>query len=596
MGLLQKAVETYDANQALVGVYREGHDPLAPIGHTLTSAGIEITLNQNGSFLSARKVDKSEPKILIPVTEESAGRTSSPAAHPLCEQLKYAAPKNGKEHTLYLTLLRSWTESDAAHPFLHPIIAYLEGGTILSDLKQSGVLDSEDKYDEKLLVRWRVLGFAEEEPACWKNQNLFRAFIRYYGEQIADKDTALCMIEGELLPAASQHPKGIIPINGNAKLISANDSSGFTYRGRFSADWQAATISYTASQKAHNALRWLASEQGVREFTGNRIFLCWNPQGKKLPQVMRRLRSADAQPKTIPSDYQKALQSTMLSFRADTQLKGTETAVVAAFDAATTGRLALTYYNEISLPLFLLRMQGWDAHCCWYAGKYGIQAPNLLQIVDCAFGIQRGNFLETDDRIQRQHLQRLLSCKLGGGIFPQDIVRALTQRASTPLAFIDNTCKDKIWRRILHTACAALQKYRYDIKQGGNEMDWELDKKDRSFQFGRLLAAMERAEADYYYKAQEERQTNAIKFMSEFRQRPWTVFERINRQLHQAYLTRIDLWQVSRYERLVGEICGILRDFPEAELNKPLEDIYLMGYELQRNAFFKKNETEETEE
>lgn len=127
-------------------------------------------------------------------------------------------------------------------------------------------------------------------------------------------------------------------------------------------------------------------------------------------------------------------------------------------------------------------------------------------------------------------------------------------------------------------------------------MAWELDKKDRSFQFGRLLAAMERAEADYYYKTQEERQTNAIKFMSEFRQRPWMVFERINRQLHQAYLTRIDPWQASRYERLVGEICEILRGFPEAELNRPLEDTYLMGYELQRNAFFKKNETEETEE
>ena len=46
MGLLQKAVETYDANIALVGVYREGHDPLAPIGHVLTNASIEIILDK----------------------------------------------------------------------------------------------------------------------------------------------------------------------------------------------------------------------------------------------------------------------------------------------------------------------------------------------------------------------------------------------------------------------------------------------------------------------------------------------------------------------------------------------------------------------
>ena len=123
-------------------------------------------------------------------------------------------------------------------------------------------------------------------------------------------------------------------------------------------------------------------------------------------------------------------------------------------------------------------------------------------------------------------------------------------------------------------------------------MSWELTRKDRSFQFGRLLAIMERAESDLYYKTNETRQTNAIKFMSEFRQRPWGVFERINRQLHQAYLNRIEPWQAARYERLKDEVCRILCEFPENELNKPLSDNYLMGYELQRNDFFAKSETE----
>ena len=42
MGLLQRAIETYDANAALAGVYRDKREPLAPIGHVLTSAHIEI--------------------------------------------------------------------------------------------------------------------------------------------------------------------------------------------------------------------------------------------------------------------------------------------------------------------------------------------------------------------------------------------------------------------------------------------------------------------------------------------------------------------------------------------------------------------------
>ena len=397
---------------------------------------------------------------------------------------------------------------------------------------------------------------------------------------------ALCMLEGKTEPLALQHPKGIIPMNGNAKLISANDSSGFTYRGRFLDDSQAATVGYIASQKAHNALRWLASEQGVREFSGKRIFLCWNPAGKTLPRPMRRMRDADAAPLRKPSDYQEQLKSTLLSFRKDHQLQDTDCAVLVSFDAATTGRLAVTYYNEITLRTFLERIHDWDAHCCWLAGNYGIQAPNLLQLVDCAFGTQRNNFLETDDRIQRQHLQRLLNCKMNGGIFPLDILKALTQRASSPLAY------DVLnWRKIVHAACAVLQKYRYDTKQGGNEMAWELDTNNRSFQYGRLLAVMERAEMDYYTKTNENRQTNAIKFMSEFRRRPFTVFERVNRQLERAYLDRIDAWQVRRYKQLVGEIINILRGFPENELNRQLEDLYLMGYELQRNAFFTKNDT-----
>ena len=88
MGLLQKAIETYDAMKGIAGVYEEGKEPLAPVGHIVTRAQIEITITAEGRFYAARAADK-EQKIIIPVTEDSAGRTSAPAAHPLCEQLGY---------------------------------------------------------------------------------------------------------------------------------------------------------------------------------------------------------------------------------------------------------------------------------------------------------------------------------------------------------------------------------------------------------------------------------------------------------------------------------------------------------------------------
>lgn len=594
MGLLQRAIETYDANAALAGVFREGHEPLAPISHIIANAHIEITLNKQGEFRGAKLLDKKDRKTIIPVTEDSGGRANKLAAHPLCDQIKYVAPDDEEAHGLYLRELCTWEESAYSHPILSAVRAYVEGKTIITDLLNCGIIKANTVHEDKTIkqmIRWRVDGCEPEEPDCWKNRKLFSLFQDYYDSVICDRDRALCMINGKMDLPAAKHPCGVVSNLYRAKLISANDGSGFTYRGRFLDERQAATVGYIASQKAHNALRWLASEQGVREFSGKRIFLCWNPEGKAVPQPMRRVPRAETAPVRKPSDYKKQLQGTLLSFREDHQLKNEDRAVLVSFDAATTGRLAVTYYNEIGLETFLRRMEDWDGHCCWYAGKLGIQAMSLLDIVDCAFGVERKNFLETDEGIRGQHLQRLLHCKMNGGIFPLDILRALTQRASSPLGY-----EKANWRRILRTACAALQKYRYDTKQGGNEMAWALDKKNRSFQYGRLLAAMERLEEDYYSKTQEGRQTNAIKYMSEFKRRPFTVFERVNQHLQLAYLGRVEPWQAARYKRLVGEIVGILREFPEEELNRPLEDIYLMGYELQRNAFFTKNDTDDNTE
>lgn len=602
MGLLQRAIETYDASAALAGVYREGHEPLAPISHIIANAHIEITLNKQGEFRGAKLLGKKDGRTIIPVTEKSGGRTSGLAAHPLCDQIKYVAPDDEKAHDLYLRELCAWEESDYAHPILSAVRAYVEGKTIITDLLNCGIIKANTVHEDKTIkqmIRWRVDGCEPEEPACWKNKKLFSLFQGYYDSVICDRDHVLCMVSGKNDLTVLQHPSGIIANPFKAKLISFNED-GFTYRGRFIEDWQAATVGYIASQKAHNALRWLAADQGVREGASTRTFLCWNPEGKTIPRPMRRVPRAETTPVRKPSEYKKQLQGTLLSFREDHQLKDTDRAVLVSFDAATTGRLAVTYYNEIGLETFLRRMEDWDGHCCWYAEKSDIQAPNLLDIADCAFGVERDKKLTTDGNVLGQHLQRLLQCKVDGGIFPLDILRALTHRASSPLGY-----EKANWRKIMQTACAALQKYRYDTNQGGNEMAWALDKRDRSFQYGRLLAAMERVEEDYYYNkkkgngkedGQENRQTNAIKYMSEFRRRPFSVYERVNRHLQLAYLGRVEPWQAVRYKRLVGEIIGILREFPEEELNRPLEDIYLMGYELQRNAFFTKNQTDDNME
>ena len=284
MGLLQKAVETYEAHTDFVGVARDGHQPIAPVSHIITNASFEITVDMQGELKGIEEVPKEEAKTVIPATEESAGRTSAPCPHPLCEQVGYLSGENPKKFTMYVEQLQAWADSHFSHPMLCPILTYVKKKTLLQDLAAYHI----EKPGEKQLIRWKVLGDNAAILSSWKERSLFKSFIQWYNSvRVRPNDEkTLCMISGETIVPARQHPKGIIPMNGNAKLISANDTSNFTYRGRFTDDQQAATISYEASQKAHNALRWLAVEQGARIVFGGRTFLCWNPQGKQTCSVI----------------------------------------------------------------------------------------------------------------------------------------------------------------------------------------------------------------------------------------------------------------------------------------------------------------------
>lgn len=599
MGLLQKACETYDCHAGFVGFAREGNQILAPVSHIITSAQIEITVNQDGKFIQGISVDKSAPKIIIPVTEDSGGRTSAPCAHPLCDQLAYLAQYDEKKHALYVEQLTKWVQSEYSHPKLKPILNYVKGGTILSDLEQSGVIQLNDKgkpEKEKLLVCWCVIGLGDSSGPCWTDQSLFQSFIAYYSAQQKESEPALCMITGEMATPAKQHPKGIIPINGNAKLISANDKSGFTYRGRFTEEWQAGTVSYIASQKAHNALRWIAAEQGVRVVFGGRTFLCWNPQGKRLPSLAGPMARKNSEEKVQPTEYKDQLKRTLQGYQSELSEKNgiAGTAVIAAFDAATTGRLSLTYYNELIASDFVQRIHDWDEICCWWNGPYGVQSPPLWQIVDCAFGTQRTEknkaVLKTDDKIMRQQMQRLISCRVDRAQMPLDIEKALVNRASTPLAY-----EPANRLRILFTACAVIRKYRRDTKKEVWEMALEPNKKDRSYQYGRLLAVMEKAERDTYDK-EEKREPNAIRMQSVFCQRPQYAYRIVIEQLKKAYLPRLKPASRAFYDKLIGEILEKISQFPDDEQKHALEDTYLMGYYLQKNELYQSKKDITTEE
>lgn len=601
MGLLQKAAETYDAHQTLVGKEREGHRPLAPVSHTVKNAAIEITLNAQGEIQDACMVEKDHSATIIPVTEASVGRTQKAAPHPLCEQNGYVSGENEEKFELYVAQLSKWADSEFSHPMLKPILAYVKKRSLRADLARFGITPKDDKQ----LIRWRVNGIGAESGACWTNEGLFRAFDGWYRGARREEcgEDALCMVSGEVTMPTIQHLKGIVPSYGNAKLISANDKQNFTYRGRFSDPSQVASVSYEASQKAHNALQWLVTEQGSRAVIGGRTFLCWNPKGKEVPHCGLPFGTRDTAAVTL-SDYKAELQKTLEGWRVQLP-ENCGGVLIAAFDAATSGRLALTYYNELMASDFLQRLHDWDESCCWWdynpaSGRYdAIRSPSLWTLINCAYGTQRGEKdaarLETDEKLLRQQIQRLVACRVDRAVFPEDLMRVLVQRACSPQAF-----ESKVYERILRAACAAVKKYYHDVKKEELPMTLEEERKDRSYLFGRLLAVLDRAEEDFYRKNKsgenECRQTNAMKYMTKFQRRPFEVYMRIYLMVKEAYIPRISPAQQSRFHRLIEEINEYLRTIPTEELNRPLKETFLMGFYHQRREFYQsKNETEQEE-
>lgn len=601
MGLLQKAVETYDAMVNRVGiVYEKEKEPLAPISHMMARPQIKITLDQDGNFVTAQALDKDTPKIIIPATEESAGRTVKAAElpHPLCDYLRYLLPQNQVEYQHYTSQLSGWANSPSTHPKLYAVLNYVQGGTILADLNQAGIT-----AEEKAMVCWEINGLGENiNGPCWTDRTLMNAFIDYCREKRAGTSPVLCMVSGKIEVPAGQHPKGVIPINGNAKLISANDSGGFTYRGRFDEAEQAATVGYTASQKAHNALRWLVANESVS--FGGRTFLCWSPQGVQIPKAtgpMGRKGGGTVQRSATPSQYQKQLRKALSGWKEN--LRPSAGVVIAAFDAATTGRLAVTYYNELPASDFLDRLHDWEASCRWENGPYGIQSPSLFQIVSWAFGTPRSGKPELDDRILKQQMQRLVACRINRAPFPPDVERALVERASNLQLFPEmieersGKAKEKIRKYpradLLFTTCSAIRKYHYDhLKE---EWDMALDKNcsDRSYLFGRLLAIADAIE-NSTYTDEDRRETNAMRMQKAFALRPMSTWRFLEEKL-ESYYKQLKPGLRQYYRKLTQEVVDKL-PASDGNLNQKLKDIYLLGYYHQRAYRTEKSDHQTTEE
>ena len=595
MGLLQEAIKTYDCMNELVGKPEIGKEPLAPIGHVIRNAQIEITVDQDGNFVEAKALGTNGKKIIIPALEGSAGRAGKTIRpHPLCDQICYVTSANPKKHESYMEQLKRWSVSVYATDKLREIYSYLKQETILNDLRNAGLLKEENGkiINEKSILCWSVIGLGGNSGPVYLDKELFTSWQNYYSDVLNnDNHLDFCYLTGEYEERAKQHMKGIVAADGDAKIISANDKYNFTFRGRFVDPGQALSVGYLSSQKAHNALKWIVSNNGIRE--GNRVFAAWNPEGAEIPSIINPLLINLEETKCTLINYRERLQKIVSGFKAN--FFGNGQVVIASFEAATNGRLAVTYYKELTGSAFINRLRYWDSTCCWTDSKYGTYAPYLYSIVQLAYGNPRNQqekqTIAVDDRIVPEQMQRLIHCRIDASKFPADLMKALVHRAGNLKLY-----KGENRRKLLFTTCAVIRKYWIDHFKEEWEMALDPNCNNRSYQFGRLLAVMEKIERDVLNKADDERETNAIRMQPVFVRRPGYAVKTIMDKLKTAYYPKLKEGSRVYYDRLIGEIMDKISLSSLEEYNQPLDETYLLGYYLQKNTLYTKKESEMSKE
>jgi CRISPR-associated protein Csd1 len=461
-------------------------------------------------------------------------------------------------------LLNQWQDKDN----VHEIFKLLPGG-----------IDNKGKskpWQADAFVRWSVEIPGDPKADVWSDKSLWESWQSYYGNFNPAK--GLCYVTGTENTLADQHPAKLRNDGDKAKLISSNDLSGFTFRGRFTTADEACGVGFEVTQKAHSALRWLIARQGRRD--GDQAIVAWAVSGVEVPDLLADtyflVFGGEQQTTSEVTEYTAqeigvAFSKLIAGYSA--KLGSTEDIVVMGLDSATTGRVAITFYRELTCSELLKRVQAWHEGCIWQQrfgkDKVFVGAPSPRDIAETAYGRR------LDDKLRKATIERMLPCIVDGAPIQRDLVESCVRRASNR-----NGIESWEWEKALGIACAL---YSHQNKEGMYKMALERDRKTRDYLYGRLLALAEHMESRALYVAGEKRETNAGKLMQRFAERPYSTWRTIETALT-PYKVRLRTKRSKFLYDVETEMDLVFKSFNTDDYiaDKRLTGEFLLGYHCQR--------------
>ena len=639
MSWIEQLHQTYENCQAKIGDPNDA-TPLLPICHTTQQAHIQIVIDDTGQFRRAQVIPKDESTTITPCTEASGGRAGKkPVSHPLFDKLQYIAgdfvefggevtsgyAQNPSEpHEQYMNDLSEWCASPYQHPKIASVLTYLKQAQVIRDLVNHKILHV--GANGKLLYEWpqsddenippifkllsgKMNAKGERQP--WQAEAFVKFAVEFQGDPQADLESDqsvwkswgdyyantksaqnLCFVSGQEDFLADQHPAKIRNSGDKAKLISSNDTSGFTFRGRFHSDSEACGIGFTVTQKAHSALRWLIARQGWQN--GDLAFVAWAVSGVDIPDPMADsydLCHEDSEANQLAETVKKVdtaqdtgrkLSQLMDGYSA--KLRNTDHVIVMGLNSATPGRMAIIYYRELTGSDFLARVRAWHAQCRWLQrfakDKTFIGAPAPKDIAKAAFG--NG----VDAKLLNATVERLMPCIIDAMPIPRDLVESTVRRA-----YNRQNVEAWEWEKTLGIACALYKYFNNDKEEWTMPIDHE--RRSRDYLYGRLLAVADCLEGFALSDAEKGRPTNAARLMQRFADHPCSTWRTIELALA-PYKARLG-WKATKYDVALEEIMGLFEteDFIK---ETPLSGEFLLGFHKQRAELYQSSEPEQKEE
>ena len=392
------------------------------------------------------------------------------------------------------------------------------------------------------------------------------------------------MVVGEETSIAFNHPKYIRYPGDGAKLITSNDTEGFTFLGRFTSAKEACCVGTEATQKAHSALRWLIDRQGYKSKDGQAI-VAWATSGIQIPDPLadplsilgeEELASDEPGVESTAQNLAIKLRNKISGYKAD--LGDTSGIVVMGIDSATPGRMAIAFYRELTGSEFLERLEKWHDTCAW-VHNYGynpetkkrirfVGAPAPKDIAEAAYGNK------ANDKLKKATVERLLPCIIDGQQIPRDIVDSAVRRACNRVGM-----EGWEWNKTLSIACALFKKLN---EKEGYSMALDENRTTRDYLYGRLLALADSLEQWALNKAGEDRQTNAARLMQRFADHPYSTWRTIELSLA-PYKARLG-GQSQKRQALVDKVHNMFDPPEDYTSDKQLSGEFLLGYHCQREA------------